>query len=434
MGRRPLGEQYLLEGEFRNYLTKRGLDAHTVGSYIANIKNLIDGVIREYLEQNHTSIFDVEDIELVGMYLGEFRNDEELSRINKEKHNHCTAPLKKYYEFLQWKANPSETEFNKKPEKAIVNEPEIPEVKQRSIEEVEAEIATLRKYGFQIPEKLEQEYNDILSANFLKTLPEKLNPVFNSCKQDLNLTILYTPTTGVTIIDNSVKTANEGRQSKRMNLKVTFPDGRVIMGPTAKDTLVATIEALGCERVEALQMLYVNYPMISDKKHEKEVYANCQVEIRPGKYLITASGTEYKKAKLEEVIRRLGEKATVEMIPADEYVEATPILAPEPIKTKAASTRLKVICPDGTIIDEGFASDTMVEAIRIAGPQRVKALGLTCCDVPLVAERFDPEYRNSQKPVSNGLLVMTNNSTEHKKKYLDTISLRLNLGWKVEII
>lgn len=434
MGRKSLSPSSGLENEFRTYLSRRGLDDHTTGSYVANIKNLIDGIIRDYLEQNHTSIFDISDIELIGMYLNEFRNDDELSKINREKHNHCTAPLKKYYEFLQWKANPNDAEFVRKPEKSTTEERTLFDVKPRTIEEVEAEISTFKKYGIPVPEALENEYREINSREFLNTLPGKLEPIFKECQKDYNLTVIYSPENGVSVIDNSSLHTTEGKPAKKMNLKVTLPDGRIIMGPTAKDSFVAAIGALGFERVEALHMLYVNYPMISDKKHEKDVYASCQVEVMPGKYLITASGTEYKKAKLEEAIRRLGEKATVELVSADN----AEVVMPEPVQQsstgRAPASRLKVICPDGQIINEGYAADTFVEAIRIAGPMRVKALGLTCCDVPLVSDRFDPEYKEAQKPVSNGLLVMTKNSTDSKKNFLEKISSRLALGWKVEII
>lgn len=425
-----------LENEFRTYLSRRGLDDNTKRGYISAIKNLIDGLIKDYLEQNHTSIFDIDDIELIGMYYNEFRTDKELSRINRDKHNRCTAPLRKYYEFLQWKSNPNDAEFEDRHNKEVTDSDDKPSEELRTIEEVEAEISTFRKYGIPVPVALEDEYATIKSKNFLVELPEILLPVFKDYHGSLNLTLLYSPETGVSIIDNTLKEVDEQKQSKRMNLKVTFPDGRVIIGPTAKDTFVAAIGALGYERVEALHMLYVNYPMISDKKHEKEAYSSCQVEVMPGKYLITASGTEYKKAKLEEAIRRLGEKATVELVSSDSVVESTPTIVPiqDTPSGKSPATRLQVICPDGTIINEGYASDTLVEAIRLAGPLNVKALGLTCCDVPLVSDRFDPEYRDAQKPVSNGLLVMTKSSTENKKKYLDDISRRLGLGWKVDII
>lgn len=436
MSRKSLSPSSGLENEFRTYMSRRGLDDHTTGSYVSNIKNLIDGIIREYLERNHTSIFDISDIELIGMYLNEFRNDDMLSKINREKHNNCTAPLKKYYEFLQWKSNPNDAEFVNKPDKSTIEERTLFDVKPRAIEEVEAEISTFKKYGIPVPEALENEYREINSREFLNTLPGKLEPIFKECPKGYNFTVIYSPENGVSVIDNSSLHTTEGKPAKKMNLKVTLPDGRIIMGPTAKDTFVAAIGALGFERVEALHMLYVNHPMISDKKHEKDIYANCQVEVMPGKYLITASGTEYKKAKLEEAIRRLGEKATVELVSSDNVVDSTPMAAPfqEKINRKSPATRLQVICSDGTIINEGYASDTLIEAIRLAGPLNVKALGLTCCDVPLVSDRFDPEYRDAQKPVSNGLLVMTKSSTENKKKYLDDISRRLDLNWKVEII
>lgn len=123
----------------------------------------------------------------------------------------------------------------------------------------------------------------------------------------------------------------------------------------------------------------------------------------------------------------------------------TPALLPDPQSSHgthraggfvnhASPTGLKVICPDGSIIQKKYAGDTLVSAIKRVGPRRVRDLGIICCNVPLVSTTRDSKYGASQVEVEPGLFVIKHSNNMMKKGYLEKISSAFNLDWKVEII
>lgn len=105
----------------------------------------------------------------------------------------------------------------------------------------------------------------------------------------------------------------------------------------------------------------------------------------------------------------------------------------EPSK-KSPKTGLVVYLSDGTFIQEKFAADTFVEAIKKAGLMQVRNLNLKLARVPLVSNTLDSKYHSAQKTVGNGLYIITHSGNIQKKNILDKISDMLDLGWRVEII
>ncbi len=101
---------------------------------------------------------------------------------------------------------------------------------------------------------------------------------------------------------------------------------------------------------------------------------------------------------------------------------------------KSPKTGLVVYLPDGSFIQEKYAADTFVEAIKKAGVVSVRNLNLKLARVPLVSNTLDKKYHSAQKNVGNGFYVITHSGNIQKKNILDKISAMLDLGWKVEII
>ena len=99
---------------------------------------------------------------------------------------------------------------------------------------------------------------------------------------------------------------------------------------------------------------------------------------------------------------------------------------------------LKVIYPDGTVIEHNNSTTTLLEVINYAGPARVAALDLKISGLPMVADyQLEPEgkgYATSQRPVNDGYWVMTKLSTDAKLGKLTEISNRLGLGLQVSIV
>lgn len=88
--------------------------------------------------------------------------------------------------------------------------------------------------------------------------------------------------------------------------------------------------------------------------------------------------------------------------------------------------------PDGKMIENRFAYETLQEVVVMAGPEKVRALGIIQNGVPLVSTTVDNFY--IQKELGNGLYLMTHSSTIQKQKQIRAISEAFDLGLTVEII
>ena len=99
---------------------------------------------------------------------------------------------------------------------------------------------------------------------------------------------------------------------------------------------------------------------------------------------------------------------------------------------------LKVVYPDGTVIEHNNSTTTLLAVINYAGPARVAALDLKISGLPMVADyQLEPEgkgYATSQRLVNDGYWVMTKLSTNAKLGKLTEISNRLGLGLQVSIV
>ena len=115
--------------------------------------------------------------------------------------------------------------------------------------------------------------------------------------------------------------------SKRMKeaIEVQFPDGTVIFEPQASVTLGKTIEKIGPERVEPLQI----QSLLSRDPND---FKACQT-IGDGYYVNTYSNTETKRKHLEEISRVLGLGLVVKVVPGVYKSRAQRPLSPH---TKAA--------------------------------------------------------------------------------------------------
>jgi hypothetical protein len=101
----------------------------------------------------------------------------------------------------------------------------------------------------------------------------------------------------------------------------------------------------------------------------------------------------------------------------------------------SSKTGLRVILPNGEIIQEEKTWGTFVEAIKFAGVERVRKLNLALCGVPLIIDAIDPNHEPSNsRPIGNGLYVFTLSNTQEKAKRLEKIGKALGIDWSVEIV
>lgn len=97
-------------------------------------------------------------------------------------------------------------------------------------------------------------------------------------------------------------------------------------------------------------------------------------------------------------------------------------------------TRLRITMPDGSIIEERTAWESLQKFILRVGVEKVRAVGLIANKIPLVSNTVDKKYRTAQKPLGNGWLLMTCSDTATKRKQILAIAQAVGLNVNVEII
>lgn len=204
---------------------------------------------------------------------------------------------------------------------------------------------TLRKEGLPVDETLEQKANEleeeIIKKEILPVLSKTIEPALQPVKRELVLVVDYVPgqplsvhlsrkrnfTAGLQdakemmldpeIIHNERSSPIEGviqRRSTR-EMKVIFPDGTIIAGKTAADTLEQTVRRIGVMEVRRIveehELKFCRVPVISNRKDQK--YGKSQRDLGGGWYLITHSNNQMKKDFLDKVseILNLGIKVVI---------------------------------------------------------------------------------------------------------------------------
>lgn len=97
-------------------------------------------------------------------------------------------------------------------------------------------------------------------------------------------------------------------------------------------------------------------------------------------------------------------------------------------------TRLRITMPDGSIIEERTAWESLQKFILHVGVEKVRAVGLIANKIPLVSNTVDEKYKTAPKPLGNGWLLMTCSDTATKRKQIFAIASYLNFKVIVEII
>lgn len=107
-------------------------------------------------------------------------------------------------------------------------------------------------------------------------------------------------------------------------------------------------------------------------------------------------------------------------------------------KTQRGPARdMVVFFPDGTIIAEKTAVETLVKVVRKIGVSEVRQVvedyKLKFCKVPVISNRRDAKYGKSQKDLGDGWLLITHSNNPMKKAFIEKVSEVLHLGIKVTL-
>lgn len=98
---------------------------------------------------------------------------------------------------------------------------------------------------------------------------------------------------------------------------------------------------------------------------------------------------------------------------------------------------MSVIFPDGTVIAEKTAAETLLAVVRKIGVARVRKVveeyNLKFSKVPVISNRRDAKYGKSQRDLGDGWLLITHSNNPMKKAFIEKVSEILNLGIKVTL-
>lgn len=122
---------------------------------------------------------------------------------------------------------------------------------------------------------------------------------------------------------------------------------------------------------------------------------------------------------------------TIEIIP-DPKVEHNIGIIKRNSTTKSAKTNLRVTLPNGKVIENRFAYETLQEVVMLAGVEKVRSIGIIQCGVPLISNTQDNFY--NQKEIAKGMFLITHSSTGQKRQQIEKISDALDLNLKVEVL
>ena len=98
--------------------------------------------------------------------------------------------------------------------------------------------------------------------------------------------------------------------------------------------------------------------------------------------------------------------------------------------SRGPRTSLVVRMPDGRVLKENTAADTFCKVLAEIGLDRVKAVGKTINNMPLVGTEKSQHY--TQQKI-NGFYIMTHTSTIAKRRILEDLAQRFKLGVRVSV-
>ncbi len=157
------GEPHSYEPEFRFYLKQSGADEVEIKKAIRGIKSDIDPIIRGKYDSQHQSVFYLDDIGALELYLFDFQSDPAMAELNAAKSKVMTTFLELYISFLQWR-NSEEAALEDYPELEEHSAPVAEDSEQRTLEQVELEISIFQKWDRDIPDGLMKEYQRLSSG------------------------------------------------------------------------------------------------------------------------------------------------------------------------------------------------------------------------------------------------------------------------------
>lgn len=179
-------------------------------------------------------------------------------------------------------------------------------------------------------ELLDKLEEDLIKAEVLPSISQDIAPRLNPIKRDLVLVVEYHPGQPISValsrkvkisdfvdakkltpvvsqvvsggkaIDKPSTVGERKVDNPTKGLKVTFPDGRVVNGNTAIDTLITVIKLVGYERVARVGIMHSGYNLVSRERRQPTPGRIWQHKV-DGWYIYSLSNNRTKKDDLHAI-------------------------------------------------------------------------------------------------------------------------------------
>lgn len=438
-------------GGFGDYLSSgdtpggKFYSQNTINHYIRSINFLTD----EGHFERHKDIFDrYSDTDDLPKIFNKFLNCPEISRMNVEVHHDYSAALKQYAIYIKQRHSDRDA--------PVVSTPQyhLPENEPAVLEDSAATVQ-YREYPDE-PEKVDWEalYTD-KDGNLTKIanpeLLEKLRPYLDTEYRELAAAFnvvesfygdrfsnmeFYTwgklfrqinwTNPYVQLNNEHTSVLQESQRKKKSILRVEFPDGRIIQHPVAADTFAQVIDEHYPELIDEIGIVHAGVPLVSKTLDKK--YADYQKPIGNGWYVFTNIRTERKQEDLQKISDSLGLGLKVSVVDPGDGTVVIPHDIVGGYNTTSSRAKIKVQFPDGRVIQPNKVLEALVEVVKFAGAENVRALNIIVCNDNMITKNPQPRYLKRCKPVGNGWYCNTCSATTTKLEQIQLISKKLNLG------
>lgn len=223
----------------------------------------------------------------------------------------------------------------------------------------------------------------------------------------------------------------EGKQKTHI-LKVTTPEGEIFNDKKVSDTLVKVIKYAGAEAVREMNIIICGTNMIVTEDDINSRYEVATKYVGDGLYANTTSSTSKKYHLIKQISETLDLGLEVEYLPVDGG-NSEPVTYPT---GDVARQKIRVMFPDGRIIQHTMVLSTLIEVIKYAKPELVRDLNIINCanNLILKSHEINPRYKKATKQLDDTYYVNTCSATYTKYMQIKEISDKLKLDLIVDLV
>lgn len=213
-------------------------------------------------------------------------------------------------------------------------------------------------------------------------------------------------------------------RAKKILLRVTFPNGKVICYNNATSTMIAVLNEIGEDRFSSIKLDLCHLPLLS-----KEIYPKYQKDMKPiceGWYLNAQSNSDTKFLQLKAINEQLELGLKIELGADFKTLEE-----PEKERKTRGRDKLLVKMPDGEFIANDSALETFLEVIWNLGIEDIRKKDLSWSGNPLITSK---KMVYNQVQIDNDRWIIVPNTTKEKVKLLRVIGAMLHVKMDINVI